>query len=181
MIKNKNATIYIYVLILIWMVLAVSFIVLNNSISLQNALTYQKTKSKNYAEKQVNEEIKKVKDKNSSLDWSWFIDEISCPDNLTMSWNLSTQSGIRLTWAYDWSSYVCSWSYNWSILNLYLNPLSTSYSWAKWWDQTINLVSDSSWNLNWISRFTIDNTHIKIPADSYIKPDLIDDDYRSEP
>ncbi len=177
---NKKGTILIYILVLISLVMIMAVVVLNNSIMLENAFNYQTIKSKL---------ANKIKEKWSMLidydikinsDWSWFLDNISCPDNITMCWATMFSTWV-ITRRTPWTTHICSWTYNSMDLIIYPNATNTTFSWAKWWPDTIILV-DGWLDLVWWTSFpTYDSgTYITIPKISFQKPDWIDDDFNSD-
>jgi hypothetical protein len=111
-------------------------------------------------------------------DWSWFIDNISCPDDILMSWATIYAPGIITNWANSWSIYVCSWSSYWFMLNLTTNTDLTSFNKAIRLGESIDLT-DTLWDLTW--NFSSDSgTLITINSSSYKKPDWIDDNFNSD-
>jgi hypothetical protein len=113
-------------------------------------------------------------------DWSWFIDNISCPDNVTMSWETILTSWITTTWANSWTTYICSWSYNWLLLNILSNTGFTSFDKAIWWIDNINLTDNLLDNLTWTFPSYDSWTLITIPYTSYKKTDWIDDNFNDD-
>lgn len=181
MYKNKKATILIYILILISIVMIMAVVVLNNSVMLENALSYQTIKS------DLSNKIKEKWDLLTSYnilinsDWGGFVDNISCPDNIIMSWSSIFSSWIEIERAHSGTTHFCSWTYNSIILNVFPNSDNTSFTWATWWPDTV-AFSDTLSSLVWIGNFpTYDSwTYITIPKDSFLKPDWIDDDFNND-
>lgn len=182
MFKNNKASILIYILVLISIVMIMAIVVLNNSIMLENSLIYQELKS---------ELSKKIKEKWSMLadydiqintDWGWFIDNISCPKDIIMSWAVVYSNLVETQRAHSWSSHICSWSYNSIQLNIFPNTSNTWFTSAVWWAESINLVD--WWTvLVWLppTFAAYDSwTYIIIPKASFEIPDWIDDDFNSD-
>ncbi|MFA5917263.1 MAG: hypothetical protein WC850_03475 [Candidatus Gracilibacteria bacterium] len=180
MLNNKKATILIYVIVLISIVMMLSIIVLNNSIKLENTLNYQTIKS---------ELSKKIKEKGAIMaaydmlvnsDGSGFIDNISCPDNVTMSGETILTSGITTTWANSGTTYICSGSYNGLLLNILSNTGFTSFDKAIWGIDNINLTDNLLDNLTGTFPSYDSGTLITIPYTSYKKTDGIDDNFNDD-
>lgn len=107
-----------------------------------------------------------------NTDWFWFIDNISCPILVSMSWATSS-------WAIDTILYItgstvfCSGSYNTNSVHIYFNSDSTELNDASYNSERISLI-------NWIWDFTdTDSTRIDFSAYSQTW-DLIDDDLNSD-
>ncbi len=179
MINNKKATILIYVLILVSIVMTLAVIILNNSIKLENSLSYQTI------EREFSSKIKEKWHMQASYDmyfnseWSWFVDIISCPDNITMSWETIFSSWIATTWTTSWSTYICSWSYDSTPLIIYPNIEINNFSWASFNSETITFT-DGGADLTWTFTSFDSWTYITIPKDSFQKPDWIDDDFNDD-
>lgn len=178
---NKKATILIYILVLISIVMIMAVVVLNNSIMLDNAFNYQTVKS---------ELSKKIKEKWNMLanydilinsDWSWFTDNVSCPDNIIMSGATVYSVWVETKRAFSWTTHICSGSYNSITLNIFPNYNNTTFTWATWWPDSV-LLNDNWSELVWLGSFpTYDSgTYITIPYNAFKKPDWIDDDFNSD-
>jgi len=179
MFQNKKATILIYVIVLISIVMTLSIIVLNNSLKLENSFGFQTIKS---------EFSKKLKEKWNLIanydiltnsDWSWFTDNISCPDNITMSWETLSWTTSTI-WTTSWSTYICSWSYQSSQLIIYPNIEFNNFSWALWWTDNTILTDNLLDKLDWTFPSYDSWTTITIPYTSYKKPDWIDDNFNDD-
>lgn len=179
--KNKKASILIYILVLISIIMVLSIIVLNNSVMLDNSLNYQTIKSNLSTKIKEKWNIFTSHDISLNNDWSWFIDNISCPKKFTMSWQLILSNYVETNRYYSWSNFhVCSWSYNWLQLNIYPNSNNTSFTWITWWIYTLSL-SDFVTELRWVWTIPIDTaTSVTIPKTTYQKPDWLDDDFNSD-
>jgi hypothetical protein len=149
-------------------------------VKLENTLNYQTIKSE--FSKKIKEKwaIIAAYDKLVNSDWSWFIDNISCPDNITMSWKTIFSGWITTTWGNSWTIYVCSWSYNWLLLNILSNTGFTSFDKAKWWNDNITLTDNLSDKLYWTFPSYDSWTLITIPYTSYKKTDWIDDNFNDD-
>lgn len=179
MLHNKKATILIYVIVLISIVMTLSIIVLNNSMQLENSLNYQIIKSE--FSKKIKEKwaLMATYDKLVNSNWSGFTDNISCPDNITMSWETLSWTATTI-WTTSWSTYICSWSYQSLPLIIYPNILLTSFTWATWGIDNINLTDNSVDNLSWIFPSYDTWTTITITYASFQKPDSIDDNFNDD-
>ena len=114
-------------------------------------------------------------------DWSWFTDNISCPDNITMCWATINSAWVVTQRAFSWTTHVCSWTYNSIPLVIFPNYNNTSFTWAIWGPDFV-LLNDAWANLIWSASFpTYDSgTYITVPKTSFQKPDWIDDDFNND-
>lgn len=175
--KANKWIILIYVLFLVTLSIVFSTILLNNNAFLFNISKFFDVDSMLYSN--INKDWKILVDinRNLNLNWSWFIDNISCPElpwGVTMSWTYNSGS-ISTYLVNSWSIY-CEWDYLWDSVKLYFNTwytdiIEAEYSWS--------LVSLSWWI--WTTTFwDLDNTLIDISLDTYIIGDNIDDDFNSD-
>jgi len=178
--KNKRATILIYVLILTSVVMFISIIIFNNTIILDNSLNYEIIQNRLNSKILENVEYKSNYYKLLTNNSTWFIDNLSCPDNITMSWDTLYTSWLSLSREKFDSSYVCSWSYDNKVLNVFSNSTFTSFDKSSLDWYLLNLTDDGFWNLSSDWYFTHDNTFMTIPATSYQKPDYVEDNFSSD-
>lgn len=186
MYKNKDATILIYILVLISIVMIMAVVVLNKSIMLENSLNYQYIKSD--LSNKVKEKWNMLIDYDLQInsDWSWFIDNISCPDKFIMSWATVYSDLVETDRALSWTTnHVCSWSYNSFMINIIPNSTNNWFISATWWWNTTTLTDIGWWDLKWTfewidASWSILGTDIIISSWSYNIPDWIDDDFNSD-
>lgn len=176
---NKNWIILIYVLILINLALVMAVVVLNNANILSDNSIYQSLE-RDFNQKitsKWNSFIKYQLSLNS--DWSWFVDLLNCPDNVTMSWNTNMWNFTSIL-TYSWSSFFCSWSYNFNPVNIFYNTgftwfIAASYQWVTIW------LNEISWWMEWSTKFIdTDQTFMSFQDTSYLSWDSIDDNFNSD-
>lgn len=175
--KANKWIILIYVLFLVTLSIVFSTILLNNNAFLFNVSKYFDVDSMLYSN--INKDWKILVDINRdlNLNWSWFIDNISCPElpwGVTMSWTFNSGS-ISTYLVNSWSIY-CEWDYFWDSLKLYFNTwytdiIEAEYSWS--------LVSFSWW-IGVTPFWDLDNTLIDISFSNYLLGDNIDDNFNSD-
>ena len=174
--KSIKATVLIYTLVLINLALIMAFVVFNNvSVLFTNSeiQRIQKKLSSNILYK-WNLSIKYNKTLNSN--WTWFIDNISCPTNITMSWTNSSSTGIPSNLVYSSWSFFCSWIYNSKEFKIFFSEDFTWFSWATYESSLITLNS-WVWNTTFLDT---DNTLMSFSTASLSGVDNIDDDFNSD-
>lgn len=175
--KTKNAIVLIYVLFLVTLAVVFATILLNNNAFLFSITNYFENDSKLYTNIDSDAKIMIEIDRDVNSNWSWFIDNISCPswNTVNMSWTTLTENIKIDILTYDWD-YYCEWSYQSQAVKIYFNSGFTDFDEATYW---ANIVSMSSWiwnNVFWDS----DSTLIDISWSAYFNPDWIDDDFNSD-
>ncbi len=177
-LKNTKASVFIYVLVLINLVMIVWVVIIANSSMLMADYKISSTDKEVLYELSKKWKIALNISKGFNSDWSWFIDNISCPDTIVMSWNTVREEDISTSITYSWTVF-CSWLYNWENLKIYFNDYYSDFIWSSLWDSYIDL---SSWDDKvWLSLFSdSDNTLISFSWSSYQKWDNIDDDFNSD-
>jgi len=183
MILNKKAFSFVYILILLSLSAITSLIIFNNSFILNNIIDIWKNNnslnSNIYDKTDISFNILKKYNSN----WSGFIDAISCPLNVIMSWTLFKQINITtepLIWS--WILY-CSWTYNLDNFIIYFNDDYSDFKRAYYSWSFLDLQKNSS-PLTWSgsSVFPIDNTFISFDAlGTYwdnIDDNINNDDYK---
>jgi len=172
--KNiKSWTVLVYILFLVTLSLIFAVIVLNNYSILSNYTIYSDFESKLYANIKDNAEISINLDKKLNSNWSWFIDDISCPDSIFLSWTVDSWT-VSSSLYYTETSIFCSWSYLNLPLKIYFNTGYTDFIQA---DYNWYLAAISSWTWYFLDP---DNTYIDFSASSYTNWDFIDDDFNSD-
>jgi len=110
-IKNKKASVFVYVLILINVALIIGYVVFNNTYILNNNINIWKNAEEVFLKlsDKANINIESVRQYNKN--WWWYNDNISCPQNITMSWTIEAQSGITSEMNYDFGTVYCIFYY----------------------------------------------------------------------
>ena len=176
--KLKKWSILLYVMLLINIALVVWIVVYNNSYVIVNNIDVWNNQEEVFSNiyNKWNISIESVLKYNSN--WEWFLDGISCPQDITMSWSENRATWIPTTQIYEYWKVHCRWSYNGNDFKiLYDDEVNdftmAQYQWdvvniieAAWTDievdnDRINLNSsdvDSSYPYQWyVSARTIDN------------------------
>lgn len=111
MFLSKKASTFIYILLLVNISLIMSVVVFNNSFILNNNINIWKNSEEVFSHvyKKWDININTVKEYNSN--GNWFIDTISCPTNVTMSWSLNIISWINTEMVLELWSIYCRWNY----------------------------------------------------------------------
>ena len=107
---------------------------------------------------------------------SGFIDDISCPQNFSMSGTLSKTTGISTTIHYLSWSIVCIGTHNGFDVEFYFNTLSTDLEFSEYrWKQ----LAVNSWSTT--GTFTdSDNTYLDLSGSYPLLPDNLDDNFDSD-
>jgi len=151
MIKNKKASIFIYILILVSIALVLWLVVFNNSITLTNNLNIWKNSEEvfNNLTKKASIAIDTVRKYNS--DWWGFSDIVSCPTNVTMSGSTASWTNISTSMVDNYGSIYCSWDYNGQEFRIYFTDDKTAFKSAfyKWDLVDLQYDTASSTTIEW--------------------------------
>lgn len=132
---TNRASIFLYVLILINITLVIWYVVFNNTYILNNNINIWKNAEEVFLmlSEKWNINIETVKKYNSN--WWWFLDWISCPTNVTMSWSTNISTWLSTTMVNDLGTIYCLWTYNWDEFRIYFDWLTNDFSSAYYkWD-----------------------------------------------
>ena len=176
--KNKNeGIVLVYVLFLAGMSILFATILLSNNSYLFNISKHFEINSE--IEHNIDIDSKIIIDINRSLNlnWTWFIDNMSCPDwaTITMSWN----TVISNTWSFltnDGTDIYCYATHNSIPLYIFFNSDFTDFSTASYDWYSVSLIGWIATTLFWDS----DSTSLDFSAYNYFTPDWFDDDYNSD-
>ncbi len=181
--KTYTGSILIYALVLVTISLTMATIILSSSVTLSLNHDYVNVKSK--LSRVINDDariiFKLAKDLNSN--GSWFIDNLSCPQNISMSG--STSSGTIMTSLFaNESSIYCSWTYDngwWNgTLKIYLNSWSTDFPLAEYKWSIVSLINSWSWKVGKLAFSDWENTAIDFSWYDYMVSDWYDDNANSD-
>ncbi len=178
--QNKKASILIYILILVIITMFLWMIVFNNNSTLRY---YKKIEnidtillSTIYSKWKL--AIKYTKELNSN--WNWYTDNFSCPNSVTMSWNVNIW--INNTSLYSPTSSqnaYCYWTYSWDDFLIFFDNDYANFSWAIYKTEKELLVD--IWWLNFETQFSdSDTTKINFNGAGLGGIDSIDDDFNSD-
>ena len=172
-IQNK-ASVIVYVLILTTLSLLLAVIVMNNYSLLTSNKNYYDIDTKLLNNINSDWKIAVEYDKQVNSDGSWYIDDISCPTNFTMSWVTNVSLNVNTSLYMSWSLFSCSGSYNWNNLQIYFNSDITDFDRARY-DWSYITISGWQWIFNdW------DSTKIDFSSSSYSNWDDLDDNLNSD-
>ena len=171
---NKKASVLVYVIILVGIVMSLAVIVSNNYSSL--VLNFEDMKIKHTLSQNINSKTNIIysKLKETNTDWSWFVDNIACPKDFTMSWTTIKDENISSTLIYSWAlnpNIFCSGSFDNKNFKILFNSWFTDLEKIKYdgWELNIN-----SWSLSW----NISNTFFNLEnTTNYYYSDWIDDNF----
>lgn len=177
--KNTSATVIIYTLILVSLVLIMAVVVLNNTFVLEMNYKYQEHN------KLLSDNIKTKASLAAKYSWyvnsngSGFIDNLSCPDSLTMSGMTMKTTGITSTLVYQWWTAYCEASYNAQPLYIYFDDNYSDYIVSEYQWSSVNL-SPGSDKVGVSNFLDSDSTLISFLWSSYLKADGVDDNLNSD-
>lgn len=169
--KNKKASIFIYVLILINVALVIWYVVFNNTYILNNNINIWKNAEEVFLKlsDKANINIESVRQYNRN-GW-WFTDFISCPDNITMSWTSNSWTNINSEMNFDLWTVYCSFVYNIKEGRLYFSDETKEFSsvYYNWELLKIDNLAFWPWSvINTISIYSSTNyTGSNTPANSF--------------
>lgn len=177
-IKSLRATVLVYtmVLVVIWVFMAT--VVLN--IAVQLSVEYDnrniEVSMASIIKTKGDLSIKYSNDLNAT--WSGYVDILSCPTGITMSWTTVSPWVVDTTIRYLDNSIVChaSAAHNGIDLNIFFNSDYNDLEFAQFDGSQIGVNSGS---LVWVFSDS-DSTTITIPNTWYYSSDMIDDNFDSD-
>lgn len=127
-IKNKKASIFVYILILVNISLIIWYVIYNNTYILNNNIDIWRNSEEVFSvlSDKWNIAIDSVRQYNSN--WGGFSDLISCPQNITMSWSTNRTESMSSEMRYDFWTIYCSFTYNWEEVRIFFNPDNTDFT-----------------------------------------------------
>jgi len=159
--KDKKASIFIYVLILVNVALIIWYVVFNNTYILNNNINIWKNAEEVFLKlsDKANVNIESVRQYNRN--WWGFTDFISCPTNITMSWTTNSWSNLVSEMNYDFWTVYCTFNYGWQEVRLYFDDATQDFTsvYFNW-----ELMTIANWAFN--SWWVISNSSIQISSSS---------------
>lgn len=126
--KNKKANVFIYIILLINVILVLWIIIFNNSYVLRNNLNFWANAKEAFFSLYNKWKIAIDSVRKYNSNWNWFVDWISCPQNISMSWATMSWSNLISNIIYDnWIIY-CSWNYTWEEFRIYFTDNKSDFS-----------------------------------------------------
>jgi len=119
--NKKNASIFIYILLLINLALLIWYFVFNNISILDNNISIWNNAENVFKNVYDNGNINIETVRMFNSNWNWYIDGISCPTNITMSWSTMSWSSLTTVMVNKLWSIYCEWDYNWDEFRIYFN------------------------------------------------------------
>lgn len=174
--QNKKGTVLIYTLVLVFLSTIMATVIFNIAASLASNSDLQNISSRlsRWVLWKWDLAIKYTKTLNAN--GSWFVDNIWCPDNVTMSWTSLRTTWISTTLTSTWDLVYCQGTYNASDFKVYFNSWFTDLIYAEYDDDAVEVAS-------WIwlrDFFDSDGTSINFTASLPLSPDGIDDNFNSD-
>lgn len=179
MFIRKKASVFIYILLLVnislvmWILVYNNFFIINNNISVwTNIVDFFKAIWDKW-----DISINVVKKYN--INWGWFVDNISCPTNITMSWATASWTNISTQITYSSWSIFCSWSYNSNNFKILFNSDFSAFEKAYYSYDIVN-INEVSGSFSWDRAFNdLDSTLLTFTSD-WISWDNYDDNFNSD-
>jgi len=152
MLKNKKASIFIFILILINIILILWYVVFNNVTVINNNIDIWKNAEEVFKNVQQKWDINIQTDLKYNWNWNGFEDFISCPTNVTMSWTTNKSTWLVTEMNYSFWSYYCLGDYNWKEFRIFFDKVTHDFNRAYYdWD-VVNLIT--WWGWWWITKWS---------------------------
>ena len=131
-------------MLLINIALVVGIVVYNNSYVIVNNIDVWNNQEEVFSNiyNKGNISIESVKKYNSN--WEWFLDGISCPQDITMSGSLNRTTWISTTQVYEYWKIYCLWTYNWNDFKIHYDDLVNDFTTAQYQWDIVNIV-EATW------------------------------------
>ncbi len=175
--KNKKWIVLIYSIVLTVLAAMMWLVVLINTFTLDLNKDFVEKKDLNLTNIFAKSKISFEQSKFFNSNGSGFIDNISCPENIIMSWstNIAIISSTNL-FIEDFSNFYCKWFYNSDPFKIFFNSSFSDFDRANYKWSEITLIS---WS--WTSNFSdLDRTSMNFSSFNYNVPDWIDDNLDSD-
>lgn len=148
-LKNKRASIFVYVIILINIALIIWYVVYNTTYILNNNINIWKNNEEVFSKlsDKASINIESVRQYNSN--GNWFTDFVSCPENITMTWTDEfwdpiVKTSISSQMSYDlWESY-CWFRYDWEDWRIYFDDSTYEFTTVYYDWELLNILNDYS-------------------------------------
>lgn len=165
---NRKASIFIYIILLINITMIFWYIVYNNTFIINNNIDVWKNAEEVFLTltNKANINIDTVKKYN--WNWWWFVDWISCPTNITMSWNTEKEVWLPTTMINNLWVLSCSWDYDWETFRIYFDENVENFSNVYFWWAVKNLEFSSNteielWTNNVAENVTVSSSYEWLP------------------
>ncbi len=137
--KIKQWSILLYVMLLINIALVVWIVVYNNSYVIVNNIDIWNNQEEVFANiyDKANIALDSVKKYNSN--WGWYVDWLSCPTNVTMSWSQYRKENIPTTLIEKYWEIYCEWiydqnpSYEDRVFRIYYDDVIEDFDTSTYW------------------------------------------------
>ena len=177
--KIKKASIFVFALIFVIIASFFGIIILNNIQSLHNLKEIENINDLLDNQINQNSSFAIINDKNYNWNGSWFIDNLSCPNNITMSWIISKEDNISSNLRYIAWNFTCSWTYNWVTNDnfyIFFNDNYLDFKDTTYKNDLIDLVDDWVNTKKWEREFNdSDSTLISFDTSNLENIDKIDE------
>ncbi len=142
MINNKNASIFIFILILINVILILWYVVFNNVTVMNNNIDIWKNAEEVFKNVIQKWEINIQTDLQYNNNWNSFEDFISCPTNVKMTWDWTNAAWLLTEMHYLYWSTFCLWNYNWDEFRIFFDKDTHDFNKAYYKSDIVNLIED---------------------------------------
>lgn len=131
--KAKKWSILLYVILLVNIALVVWVVVYNNSYVIINNLDIGNNQEEVFSNiyNKAHIAINSVQKYNSN--GGWFVDGLSCPTWVTMSWTLNRQTNIATQFTEEHWNIYCKWEYRWNEFRIYYNEENEDFDRTTYW------------------------------------------------
>ena len=177
---SKKASVFIYILVLVMITMFLGMIIFSINSSLENDRKVENIENILISNIGYKAKLAIKYDKWVNSDWSWFIDNLSCPDNVYMQWdnwnsfwniNSHLVSPSISSWAYCYWTYIRPW--NTKNFYIYFNWDYTDFKQASYIWEVVDLTSSYIWQFS-------DSDNTKMTFTNHPWKDNIDDNFNSD-
>ncbi len=173
--QTKQAMVLVYILFLVLLAMIFATVLLNNNAALFNISQFFDIDTKLYSNIKADSRIMVQENRKYNLNGWGFIDNVSCPESVTMSWSL-VKDTIITSLKTDGVNIYCKWNYYWNDVNLYFDEdftdiVNSEYLW--------NNVSINSW-FGVTNFWDPDLTYINFVWSMYLLWEWVDDNFNSD-
>jgi hypothetical protein len=175
---TKKWSILLYVMLLVNIALVVWIVVYNNSYVIVNNIDVWNNQEEVYSNIYNKWHIALESVIKYNTNGEWFLDGISCPQDITMSWSLNRTTWIPTTLVYQYWKVHCLGTYNWDDFKIHYDDEVNDFSTAQYeWD-IVNVIESVG------TEITVENSPINLsnwdissstPWRSYVKANSVDD------
>lgn len=138
--SNKKASIFFYTLLLVNIALMIWVIVFNNSNIINNNVAFWTNVKEVFISLHDKWKIALESVRMYNSNWNWFVDWISCPESITMSWTTVKQDNIISDIVHENGSTYCLWTYDWYDFKIYFSEDNSDFSKIVYKWHSVNII-----------------------------------------